>query len=124
MPGSIRRILKNGARKETKPVISVVVLYPNARGSRFDLDYYCTQHIPFVVARVGAALKGITVEKGVSGEAPGSDAAHTVITRLLFDSVEAFAAAFGPHDAAITADMPNYTDIEPVVQICRMEISR
>ncbi len=105
-------------------MISVTVLYPHGKGSRFDLDYYCSKHIPFVEARLGNALRRITVEHGLSGETPGSEAANTVITRLYFDSVEAFQAAFGPHDEAITTDIPNYTDIEPVVQISEVKISR
>ena len=33
------------------------------------------------------------------------------------DSVESFQAAFGPHAKEIQADLPNYTDIPPVLQI-------
>jgi uncharacterized protein (TIGR02118 family) len=36
---------------------------------------------------------------------------------LLFDSLEAFQGAFGPHAEAIMGDIPNYTDLEPVIQI-------
>jgi uncharacterized protein (TIGR02118 family) len=41
---------------------------------------------------------------------------------LLFDSVEAFQAAFGPNAQAISADIPNYTDIRPVIQISEVKI--
>ena len=105
-------------------MISVTVLYPNASDNKFNLDYYCNKHIPFVEAKLGKALKGITVENGLSGESPGSRAANTVVTRLLFDSVEAFEGAFGPHEDAIANDISNYTNIEPVVQIDEVQISR
>jgi uncharacterized protein (TIGR02118 family) len=36
---------------------------------------------------------------------------------MLFDSTEAFQAAFGPHSAEILADIPNYTKDQPIVQI-------
>jgi len=33
-----------------------------------------------------------------------------------FRSVDDFVAAFMPHAAELQGDMPNYTDIEPVIQ--------
>jgi len=36
---------------------------------------------------------------------------------IFSDSVEAFQAAFGPHAQSIMADIPNYTDLTPVIQI-------
>jgi uncharacterized protein (TIGR02118 family) len=41
---------------------------------------------------------------------------------LYFDSVADFQAAFGPHAAAIKADIPNYTDIQPTIQINEVKI--
>jgi len=53
-----------------------------------------------------------------AGEAsPGTPAPFVAVVDLLFDSVEAFQAAFGAAEAEIVADIPNYTSIEPVVQI-------
>ena len=34
-----------------------------------------------------------------------------------FDSAEVFATAFAPHAAELQGDAPNYTNIQPVVQI-------
>jgi uncharacterized protein (TIGR02118 family) len=39
------------------------------------------------------------------------------MVHMLFDSAEAFQAAFGPHAKVIMADIPNYTDIQPTIQI-------
>jgi uncharacterized protein (TIGR02118 family) len=36
---------------------------------------------------------------------------------IFADSVESFQAAFGPHATEIMADIPNYTDLAPVMQI-------
>ena len=98
-------------------MIKVSVMYPNVAGGRFDMEYYLKNHMPLVQERLGPALKGMAVEKGLSGEEPGSPAAYVAMGHLLFDSAEAFHASFAPHAQAILGDIPNYTDIEPSIQI-------
>jgi len=39
---------------------------------------------------------------------------------LYFDSVEDFQNSFGPNAEEIMADIPNYTNIEPVIQISQV----
>lgn len=98
-------------------MIKVSVLYPHEEGGRFDIDYYCTRHFPMVQEKLGAACKGVAVEEGLGGPVPGSPAPFVAIGHLLFDSVEAFQSAFGPHAESIMADLANYTNIAPVIQI-------
>ncbi|HKJ00203.1 MAG TPA: EthD family reductase [bacterium] len=98
-------------------MIKVSVLYPNKSGAKFNMDYYLNSHMPMVASKLGSALKGSAVEEGIAGGAPGSPATYVAMGHLLFDSVEAFQAAFGPHASAIMADIPNYTDLQPVLQI-------
>ena len=40
------------------------------------------------------------------------------------DSVEAFQAGFGPHIKEIMGDIPNYTDIAPVMQISEVVVGQ
>ena len=103
-------------------MIKVSIFYPNEEGKKFDMDYYLNSHIPMVQEKVGAALKGGAVEQGLSGIEPGSPATYVAMGYLLFDSVEAFQSAFGPHSEAIMADIPNYTDIQPTFQISEMKM--
>lgn len=103
-------------------MIKVSVLYPDRDGSKFDMDYYCKRHIPMVQQKLGAACKGVAVEQGVSGATPGSRAAYVAMGHLYFDSAEAFQTAFGPHAQSIMADIPNYTDIEPVIQVSEVKV--
>jgi len=98
-------------------VIKVSILYPYRAGARFDMDYYCDSHMPLVQRRLKPAIKGLAVDKGLAGGAPGDPPAYVAVGHLLFDSVEAFQAAFGSSSDAILTDIPNYTDIEPIVQI-------
>ncbi len=103
-------------------MIKVSVLYPNSPDDNFNLTYYRDNHIPMVQGKLGAACKKITVEQGLSGAMPGSDATYIVMGNLYFDSIENFQSAFGPHAEAIMNDIPNYTNQQPVIQISEVII--
>ena len=103
-------------------MIKVSVMYPNTPGAKFNHDYYRDKHMPMVKAKLGAALKSYTVDKGLAGGAPGAPATYVAMCHLFCDSVETFQAGFGPHAKAIMADVPNYTDIAPVMQISEVVV--
>ena len=103
-------------------MIKVSVMYPNTPGAKFNHDYYRDQHMPMVKAKMGAALKSYTVDKGLAGGAPGAPATYVAMCHLFCDSVETFQAGFGPHAKEIMADVPNYTDIAPVMQISEVVV--
>jgi len=103
-------------------MIRVNVLYPNNPGSTFDMDYYLSKHMPMVKQKMGAALKGMTVDQGLNGGLPGTEAAHCVIASLMFDSLEAFERGFTPHAAEIMADIPRYTNVTPAIQVSEVKM--
>lgn len=98
-------------------MITVSVLYPQTEGATFDWTYYLGNHMPLVGRKLGAALKGVSIEQGLTGATPGSPPAFVAMAHLSFDSVETFQAAFGPHAEEIMGDIRNYTSIEPIVQV-------
>lgn len=100
-----------------KGCIKVSVVYPNQAGKKFDMDYYCNTHVPMVGALLGKALKGATVEKGIGGGAPGSSAPYVGMGNMYFNSLEEYQNAFGPNADKIMGDLPNFTDIEPIIQV-------
>ena len=102
-------------------MIRVTFLYPNKPGSRFDAAYYIDVHMPLAIKRLQPALKGATAEIGISSDMPGQPA-YAAIAVFLFESVEAFNTAVMPHHAELQGDIPNYTDIEPVVQISEQRL--
>ena len=105
-----------------KGMIKVSVLYPNGEGKSFDMDYYCNKHIPMVGGLLGVAVKGVTVEKGLGGAAPNSPATFSAMGNVYFDSMEEFGSSFGPNADEIMADLPNFTNIEPSIQISEVII--
>jgi uncharacterized protein (TIGR02118 family) len=103
-------------------MIKVTVLYPNSPGVRFDHDYYRDRHMPLVKTRMGEACRFYTVDKGLAGGAPGSAAPYVGMCHIYCESVEAFQSGFGPHAKEIAADLPNYTNVAPVVQISEVVV--
>ena len=99
-------------------MIRVSVLYPNSSGAKFDHDYYANKHAPMVVEMLSPlGLVGGEVNIGLAGGAPNSPAPFIAGGHLLFNSVEDFQRGFEAHGEAIMGDVPNFTDIEPVIQI-------
>lgn len=103
-------------------LIDVSVLYPNRPGTHFDMDYYCTKHIPLVQQLLGAALLKVAVEQGIAGVAPGTPAPYLALGHLFFESVVSFQEAFLPHAAEIAGDVPNYTNSQPTIQISAVKM--
>lgn len=103
-------------------MVKVSVMYPNSAGGTFDMGYYLNSHITMVREKLGGALKGAAVEHGLSGAQPGSPPTYLVMAHLLFESVEAFQQAFGPHAQAILGDVPNYTNTQPTIQISEVKM--
>lgn len=72
--------------------------------------------------KLGAACKRVAVEHGIAGRLPDAPPAFVAMGHMYFDSAEAFQAPFAPHAPEILADIPNYTDIEPTIQISEVKI--
>lgn len=103
-------------------MVKVNVLYPNRSGTTFDMAYYLDHHIPMLQRLLGPALKGVSVEQGISAAEPGSPAPYIATGHLLFDSLPAFQRSFGPHAHEILEDIPKYTNSEPVIQIAEIKL--
>ncbi|MET0383895.1 MAG: EthD family reductase, partial [Burkholderiaceae bacterium] len=93
------------------------VMYPNTPGSRFDHEYCRDKHMPLVKALMGAACKYYTIDKGLSGDTPGSPPRYIGVCHIFSNTLEEFQAGFEPHAREIQHDIPNYTDLLPVIQI-------
>jgi uncharacterized protein (TIGR02118 family) len=106
-------------------MIKVSFFYPYRENAPFDIDYYCARHMPWVAGLLGSALKSWSADAGLAGGAPGSSPPYIAAGHLLFDSVDAFAAAVAPHAKAFSDDIVNYypDGAAPVVQISDVRAS-
>ena len=103
-------------------MIKVSVMYPNTPGARFDHDYYRDRHMPLVKQRMGDACRYYTVDRGLSGGAADAPAPYVGMCHIFCDSVQAFESSFGPHAKEILGDIPNYTDLKPVMQVSEVVV--
>ena len=88
-------------------MIRVSVFYPAGDGTTFDHAYYKSKHVPMCTKAWNVRAE---IDKGVQG--PYAAAVH-----FFFDSMDKFQAAMsGPDIASIMADIPNYTNTQPIIQ--------
>jgi uncharacterized protein (TIGR02118 family) len=103
-------------------MIKVTVLYPAGENTKFDMSYYCEKHMPTARERFGAACKGMSIEQGLAGGAPGSPPTYVAMGHFLFESTDAFQAAMAPHAAELMDDVANYTNVQPLIQISEVKL--
>jgi uncharacterized protein (TIGR02118 family) len=93
-------------------MIRVSVCYPSGEGSTFDHDYYRTTHVP-LAARAWNPTS-TTVDKGIDGP-------YVAAVHMTFDSMDAFQAGLSsPLTGEVMADVANYTNITPVMQVAEV----
>jgi uncharacterized protein (TIGR02118 family) len=104
----------------------ISILYPNRPDAKFDFQYYAETHMPLSIQLLSshAGFRGVSVERGIGTSDPGMPVPYIAMCHFLFDSVESFIEAFTPHAATLQGDIPNYTDIEPILQFNEVLIAR
>ena len=99
-------------------MVRITVLYPNEPGKKFDYDYYQHKHMSLVRDRLSSfGLVRTEVDKGLAGGAPGAPAPYVCIGHVYFNHLDGFQKGMGQHGKEIMADIPNYTTIQPQIQI-------
>ena len=107
-------------------MIKVSIMYPNTKGAKFDKGYYDNIHMPMSIGLVKdhPAYRGVIVEHGISGVDASAEPEYVSICNYLFNSVEDFWDATGPHGDALQNDMLKCTDITPTIQISEVTIKQ
>jgi uncharacterized protein (TIGR02118 family) len=102
-------------------MIRVTALYPKTATSRFDKDYYLNKHTPMVREKLTpTGLLRIYVDEGLGTLTPGEPPAFEMIGYLEFSTIEDLQKSLGAHGAEIVADIANYTDVQPIIQVNRV----
>ncbi len=89
-------------------MIRTSVFYPKGDDITFDHDYYKSTHVPMCLAAWNCRAE---IDKGADGP-------YVAAVHLFFESMDAMQAAMAmPETAAIMADIANYTNAVPVMQV-------
>jgi uncharacterized protein (TIGR02118 family) len=100
-----------------KGMIKVAILYPNGEGKTFDMEYYSTKHMPLAASLFGESLIQMSIDKGLSSGAPDVPVPYLAIGYFYFENMETMKKAMGESRDQLRADIPNYTNIQPVIQV-------
>ena len=98
-------------------MIKITVMYPNNADLKFDKQYYIKNHSQLLIDLLGDAIISSDINFGLAGATPDQPAPYVVIANLVFKSMETFQQSFGANSEAILADLPNFTNAKPEVQI-------
>lgn len=97
-------------------MVKFSVMYPNSEGAVFNMDYYINKHM--ADSRANPAVKGIIIEKGLTGREPNSKPPYICVAHVFYESMEAMMATRTPERSAkLRADIPNFTNIKPIHQV-------
>ncbi len=107
--------------KIKKGMIKVAIFYPNGEGKTFDMDYYSNKHMPMAASLFGDSLKAMSIDKGLASGTPDELVPYLAIGYFYFDTMSSFQNTMGPNSEKLRADVPNYTNIKPVIQISEVQ---
>ncbi|MEM8847597.1 MAG: EthD family reductase [Bacteroidota bacterium] len=98
----------------------ISILYPSEEEKHFDMDYYSQKHMPMVASLFGDKLKHYFIDSGVSGRTPDDPVTYVAVGGFYFEKLSDYKEAFGPNAEKIRGDIPNYTNIQPIIQISQV----
>lgn len=94
----------------------VSVAYPRKDGGTFNFEYYTKKHVPLVARLVGTNAVKAEVRKGVASP-DGSAPSFVCLANFWIKSAQEFQATLATHGKEIMGDIPNFTNIQPILQV-------
>ena len=99
-------------------MVRVSIVYPGGPGKQFNWDYYLEKHIKGgVESAKSLGLVRWEVDKGLGTVQPGAPAPYVCMAHMYFNNLADFQKCMAVAGSALTADIPNFTDIQPQIQI-------
>lgn len=104
-----------------KGMVKVAIFYPNGEDKTFDMDYYANKHMPMAATLFGDALKAWSIDKGLANGARDMPLQYITIGYFYFEDMASFQNAMGANSDKLKVDVPNYTNIQPQLQISEVQ---
>lgn len=100
-------------------MIRVTVLFPKTSDSHFDMDYYLNKHVPMTKANLQSLGFPVEaqVDEGIASVTSGEPAPYAAVGYLIFEKIEDLQYGLATHGAKIMSDIPNFTNVQPQIQI-------
>ena len=112
-----RKTKKKDTAVAEKGLIKVSIMYPFQEGKTFNIEYYETTHMPMVAKFLGSNLVKYTIEKGVASGIPNQPLPYLAIGIFYVKNLDQYQKAINPNLDAIRADIPNYTNVAPIILV-------
>ena len=103
-------------------MIKMAIFYPNGEDKTFDMDYYSNKHMPMAASLLGKSLVAMSIDKGLANGRPDTPLEYLAIGYFYFESMASFQKAMPPNSEKLKADVSNYTNIQPTVQISEVQM--
>jgi uncharacterized protein (TIGR02118 family) len=94
----------------------ITVMYANTPGVTFDFDYYRAHHATLIKRLYGEGIAKLELRRGAATP-DGAPVPYVAIINIWIGSQRAFDEAAAKHSATLIADVPNFTNSMPKIQI-------
>src|SRR5271170_3041335 len=94
----------------------ITVMYPNKPGVTFNFDYYLKHHATLIKRLYGEGIGRLELRRGAATP-DGAPIPYVAIINIWIGSQQAFDEAAAKHAATLIADVPNFTNTMPQIQI-------
>jgi uncharacterized protein (TIGR02118 family) len=105
---------------------AMTILYPTGLGITFNADYYRDHHLKTIMKLYGRSIRRFELRRVPTLPAPAAGAAgppppaYSAAVNIWIADLAAFNAHNAKHGAQLVADMPNFTNAQPTIQMDRV----
>ena len=94
----------------------ITVMYANTPGVTFDFDYYLSRHATLIKRLYGDGIARLELRRGMTTPL-GTPVPYVALINIWIGSQKVFDEAAAQHSATLIADVPNFTNTMPLIQI-------
>jgi uncharacterized protein (TIGR02118 family) len=94
----------------------MTILYPAGEGITFDADYYRDNHLATIMRLYGKSISRFELRRVVPAPAGAPAVPYSAAINIWIANLDAFAAGNAQHGPTLVADVPHFTNSQPIIQ--------